>query len=174
MASALVDWNVLKTFAWQVLVGAATLLRTARRRKSGRSAHGSGGGGEDHSGKIVGFTARLGLRRRGRLSLRDEYRKDAERDSADRRGSCALAGGAANAGLELDCNREKCRARLFGVEANLPRSIARRTRSLPRLLTSSSRGAAAAAARAPRTLHDRSHAREPTGYARRAAGRACD
>src|SRR6202044_1087306 len=104
----------------------------------------------------------------------EEKKKNAQRDSADRRGSCSLAGGAAYAGLELDCNREKCRARLFGVEANLPRSIARRTRSLPRLLTSSSRGAAASAARAPRTLHDGSHAREPTGDTRRAGRCAGD
>src|ERR1019366_9898177 len=101
-----------------------------------------------------------------------ERGENAERDSADRRRSRALAGDSAGADCRLDCRGNECGTGLFGVEAGVSRELAGRTGSAGRLSEGNAAAAAAAVARAARTLHDGTDAREPTGGAGRAGARS--
>src|ERR1700676_1558303 len=113
----------------------------------------------------------MGVRGRRRLSSCGERGKNAEWHSADRRRPRSVAGDSAGADCGLDRGGKKCGPGLFGVEAGVSREVADWAGSGGRLSEGDAGVAAGALARARRTLHDGTDAREPTGGARGARRR---
>src|SRR6266478_6760172 len=135
-------------------------------RWRGHLADGSVGLREDDGRAVAGVATWMGVRGWGRLSSRGECGENAEWHSADRRRPRSVARDSAGADCGLDRGGKECSAGLFGVEAGVSRELAGWTRSAGCLSSGNVAGAAAAAARARRTLHDRTDAREPIGRAR--------